>query len=387
MRVPAAMARIQAGAVMKRVLRWAVLAVALATGVTMVAGSPAGAAGVARAGALAPATAPATVATGLINHRITGTERAVSCLTPARCVAVGSGIRDGRPGGQVVEVVGGKQARISPARFSQVLYAVSCPSKAGCWAMGTRKASPSQLMVRIGPSGKVTKVISVKLPAGVPLNSISCNKMTSCEVWGAIPNYSPYAFYFGKWTGKELRLHNLGEFGGDSADTGGISCWHATCTATGGWANDGYNSGSFVVITNHGRLVKVITTADGFDDISCVSFSTCYAVGFRTVGTLHDGVPGNIQNEPVYAPEGGPAIAPAIACAGTTCWATGPAPDHKAGPEDESVFVTITKGAPASSVVVDPALLWPAITSRGDGFAAVGAAVNAGYRVTEYVTG
>jgi hypothetical protein len=369
---------------MKKAVRRAVLGLAVATGVTMVTGGPAGAAGAARTGA--PGAALTAVAAGLRNHQITGTERAVGCLTAVRCVAVGSGIRLGRPGGQVVEVIGGKQARVTPVHSSEGLYAVSCPSRAGCWAMGTRTGSPSQLMVRIGPGGTVTRVIRVKLPAGVPLNSISCNTMTSCEVWGAIPGFSPSAFYFGKWTGRKLRLRNLKNFGGQSAGTGGISCWHATCTAGGSWLDDIY-SGSFVVITHHGRLVKVISPTDAFDALSCISYSTCYASDGTTVATLRDGVPGNIQDEPVYPPEGGPADVRAIACAGTTCWATGPAPDHKAGPEDESVFVTITKGVPASSLVVDTAILWPSITTRGDGFAAVGAAVNARYRVTEFVTG
>ena len=89
----------------------------------------------------------------------------------------------------------------------------------------------------------------------------------------------------------------------------------------------------------------------------------------------------------MYPPEGGPAYVPAIACVGATCWTTGPAPDHKAGPEDESVFVTVTDGVPASSLVVDTALLWPSITRRGDGFAAVGEAVKARHQVTEFVTG
>ena len=93
------------------------------------------------------------MAAGLTNYQISGTERAVGCLTAVRCVAVGSGVRDGRAGGQVVEVVGGKQERVTPARFSQALYAVSCPSRAGCLAMGTRKGSPSQLMVQIGAAG------------------------------------------------------------------------------------------------------------------------------------------------------------------------------------------------------------------------------------------
>ena len=120
--------------------------------------------------------------------------------------------------------------------------------------------------------------------------------------------------------------------------------------------------------------------------VSCISSSTCYAAAGRTVSTLDDGVPGNIQDEPVYPPERQPVYAPAIACAGTTCWTTGSAADHHGGPQDEPVFVTITDGVPASSLVVDTALLWPSITTRGDGFAAVGAAVNAGYRVTEFVT-
>jgi hypothetical protein len=367
---------------MNNFLRRAVVGLAVATGITMVTGGPAGAAG---AGLSAPVAARAAVAAGLTNYRITGHERAVGCLTAVRCVAVGAGIRLGRSGGQVVEVIGGKQARVSPVRFSRVLFAVSCPSSAGCWAMGTSKGSPSQLMVRIGPGGRVTRVFRVKLPALLSLHSISCNSMTSCEVWGAIPNYSTKAFYFGRWTGTQLRLHNIAQ-GGQAEGTGGISCWHATCTAPGSWIDDIY-SGTFVIITKHGRLVKMITTAEGFIDLSCISYTTCYAIQPYAVATLHDGVPGPLQPEPVYKPDGGPAYTTGIACVGITCWASGPSPGHPDGPEAESVFVTITRGVPASSVVVDKALLFPHITARGDGFAAVGEAIGAGNRVTEFVTG
>ncbi len=370
-------------------VRRAVLVLVAATSMTLVTGGPAWAAGAATAGRSAPVTVRTAAAAGLVNYQISGAERAVGCLTAVRCVAVGSGIRDGRPGGQVVEVVGGKQRRVSAVRYSLGLYAVSCPSRAGCWAMGMRKRSPTQLMVQIGPAGTVTRVIPVKLPAGVPLNFISCSKMTSCEVWGAIPNYANNAFYFGRWTGKKLRLHG-GLGGGDSAGTGGLSCWQATCTAAGGWCDDDcYNSGDFVIITERGRLVKVIPipTSIGMVNLSCVSSATCYLDGGTTVTTLDDGVPGTTQVMPVYPPDGGPADVPDIACAGATCWTTGPAPDHPGGPEAESVFVKVTDGVPASSVVVDTAMLWPSITRRGNGFAAVGEAVGARHQVTEFVTG
>lgn len=84
---------------MKKAVRRAVLGLAVATSVTMVTGGPAGAAGAARTGA--PGAALTAVAAGLRNHQITGTERAVGCLTAVRCVAVGSGIPPGparRPG-------------------------------------------------------------------------------------------------------------------------------------------------------------------------------------------------------------------------------------------------------------------------------------------------
>ncbi len=113
-------------------------------------------------------------------------------------------------------------------------------------------------------------------------------------------------------------------------------------------------------------------------DVACVSSSTCYAIQFSyppgyhppvtyAVLTLQDGVPVNTQDEP--------AGALAIECAGTTCWAAG-----------GSACVMIKNGVPASTPVTDPTVSVRSIARRGNGFAAVGAAVSGGPLVSEIVT-
>ncbi len=371
---------------MRMALRWAVLVSALAAGVMLVTGGPAGAADAARAGSSAPVAARTAAAGALGNYRISGDEDAIGCLTAHRCVAVGYG--GGTAPGQVVTVVGGKQVRVSVARSASNLVAVSCPNRFGCWAMGPpRKGQRSWVLVKIGPVGSVKGVTSVRLPAGVSLGSISCTSRTSCEVFGTV-GYADgnQQWYLASWNGRKLsQRHVSGPLNLDAESPGGISCWRATCVAVGTWwcgGSSGCEGRYAILTTSSGKLeaADLLNTAGGFSGVSCVSSSTCYATTSNSmVVTLDDGVMGATESQPVYY--GGSSIE----CAGATCWAAG-----LSGYNSAAVFVMITNGAPTGTPVTDPALTdngYPSIARRGNGFAAVGeAAVNGGPRVSEVVT-
>jgi hypothetical protein len=377
---------------MRMALRWTVLVSAVAAGVMLVTSGPAGAAGAARARSSSQAAARTAADGALGNYRITGVEDAIGCLTAHRCEAVGYG--GGKAPGQVVTVVGGKQVRVSVVRSASNLVAVSCPSQFGCWAMGPpRNGHRSWVLVKIGPTGSARGVSTVRVPAGVYLDSISCTSRTSCEIFGKFTTTKGDGFsqwYLASWNGRKLSQRYVVGPVGYTDSARGISCWQATCVAVG--STDCGGSAcvpqGIIVTTNHGKPGPVETVSGsaeavtGFDGISCVSSSTCYATAFRTVVTLDDGALGTTQNLPVYAGS-------SIECAGTTCWAAGISGEPGLGPAP-AAFEMITSGVPTETPITDPALgatNAPAIARRGNGFAAVGAAlINGGPRVSEVAT-
>jgi len=365
---------------MKKVIRWAVAVSALAAAVMLVTGGPAGAASTASTGSSAPVAARAAAAGALGNYRISGDEDAIGCLTAHRCVAVGYG--GGKAPGQVVTVVAGKQVRVAVARTASNLVAVSCPNRFGCWAIGPpRTGRRSWVLVKIGPTGSIAEVTSVRLPVGVTLTSISCTSRTACEVLGITSEAATGwdNWYLAAWNGSKLSHRTVVGTGEYLAQPGGVSCWQATCVAVGAWYCPGsacYEWTYGIMTTNGGKLEKAafLSTAGTFSGVSCVSASTCYATTSNGIVTLDDGTVTATESE---------AVSGSIECDGTTCWDAGMA-------NGAAAFVMITNGAPTGTPVPDPALTaasFPSIARRGSGFAAVGeAAVDGGPRVSEVVT-
>jgi hypothetical protein len=368
---------------MNKALRWTVLVSAMAAGVMLVTCAPAGLAAAASTGSSAPAGAR-TAATGtapLGNYQITGNERAIGCLTAHRCVAVGYG--GGKAPGQVVTVVGGKQVRVTAVRSASNLVAVSCPNRFGCWAVGSPRIGDRRfVLVKIGSTGSVTSVSTVRLPEGMYLGSISCTSRTSCEIFGTTTDKNgDNEWYLASWNGRKLsQRYVVGPLYYGADTVGSISCWQANCVAVGSTYCDGStcNSQGTIVTTNHGKPgpLDTLSGEGSLSGVSCVSSSTCYATLVSTepsvvfsLVTLHDGVPVNTLDEPDAAP--------AIECAGATCWAVGGSP---------AVFVMFASGVPTVTSAPDPAVYWPSIAKRGNGFAAVGEEVNGGARVSELVT-
>jgi hypothetical protein len=148
--------------------------------------------------------APAQAAT-LTSHRVSGLEQAASCLTTKLCVVVGyntRGIAD------VVPVKDGKPGRASTVRASSQLYTVSCPSAAGCWAVGEGAYSVTAEVAKIGRSGKVSISKALRVPAGVRLTRISCTSMTSCIIVGN-EFLTSKRIEVGTWNGRKLKLRSI----------------------------------------------------------------------------------------------------------------------------------------------------------------------------------
>jgi hypothetical protein len=347
---------------MTRTLRWLVPVVAVVSVLLAGIGPAAGAGRAWTAGRAGRATATAAVS----NHLISGTETSISCLTMARCVAVGAGPR----GGQVVSLYDGRQAGVAVLRYRAALTSVSCPSKAGCWAIGplsghAKGVVVGELLVQIGPTGKVVRTITVTVPAGNVLTQIWCRSMTACQIRGVNDTGDFPALLFSPWNGKKWRLDSFG-FGDEGSGIGGFSCWRAICMVVGWSYFNSVNEEAFAWTFRNGVAGAVnykgppsTSLAPGHQTellaVSCVSTSTCYSAGFSPAGaiavTISKGVP-SATNNPM------PFVARAIACVRVTCWAT-------SGKEIMTLRGGKVTGTPLTDVVVSK---FTDVTAHGNGY-------------------
>jgi hypothetical protein len=291
------------------------------------------------------------------DHLISGSEDSISCLTMARCVAVGVGSRDA----QVVALDNGRQTQVTVLPWRAPLTSVSCPSKAGCWAIGMRSSAVE--LVKIGPTGKVVSTTKVAVPAGDALTRIWCRTMTDCEIYGTNGQYFYQSdVFFSPWNGKKWRLDAFAGVVGS-----GFSCWQTTCVIV-GFEQFTSSTGAAVAWTFHNGVAgaqnfKGLMTR--FSSVSCVSASTCYALGSsHSAGvevTITNGVP-SATNNPV------PGLGSPLACVRATCWMI-----------YGSQIVTLRGGLATGAQLTDTeAAGFDGISVHGNGFIAVGASTKRG---------
>jgi len=326
------------------------------------------------AGALALSAAGAQAAGGLTNHKISGYDHAISCMTATRCVAVGSS----NDQGLVVSLDNGKQSHATPVA-AEYLDSVSCPSASGCWAVGLGLNDSGLVLVKIGPTGKVAKPITETAPYANLLSWISCVSISSCEVAGTDVLATPSVPEIASWNGKKLTIHRLAPpKGSTSSNIQGVSCWRTTCYVVGSYTYGDDELAGIVLTVSNGKPGQAHTIAgDGLIGVSCVSASTCYAAGHAELAegvllTVTNGVPAHAHSETadMYG----------IECAGATCHSSGTG-------SSGAVIVTLRNGVPTGTPIADPAIdgfsSSDSITQRGSGFAAVGpATTSAGSDVT-----
>ena len=187
-------------------------------------------------GALAlSATGTAQAATP-VSHHLSTTEDDISCLKASLCVAVGESSSKGTGRGNVVTLSNGAQSgRQAIENSAEQLYSVSCPSSAGCWAVGPQTSGANLVFVKISSGGRAVKAVRVKEPAGDQLGRISCVSMTSCQLAGLSFFSSPTAIEMAVWNGKKLTSLHKVSTPRKSSDTSiqRISCWHSDCAAVG----------------------------------------------------------------------------------------------------------------------------------------------------------
>jgi len=317
------------------------------------------------AAALTLSVISAQAASDLTNHKISGYDTAISCMTASRCVAVGSS--DGR--GFVVALDNGKQTHTTSVA-AEYLDSVSCPSAAGCWAVGLGLDDSGLVLVKLGPTGKAAKPIKETAPYANLLSWISCESITSCELAGTDVLASPSVPEIATWSGKKLSIHRLAPpKGSTSSDIQGVSCWRTTCYVVGSYTYGADELAGIVLTVTNGKPGKVHTIAgDGLIGVSCVSASKCYATGHAESAegillTVTNGVPAHVHSESadMYG----------IECAGVTCHSSGTG-------SSGAVIVTLRNGTPTGAPVADSAIDGfsgsDSIAQRATGFAAVGPA-------------
>jgi len=296
------------------------------------------------------------------NHRLSGHETGVSCLTASRCVAVGS--RGSH--GVVVTLAGGAQKHAAVLPGSSVIYSVSCPSRSGCWAIGHPVRGAATYLVKINSAGRPAAERKVALPAGTALGLISCTSMTSCEVAGN--RIRPALLEIGSWNGTKLHLYQV-NVPGTQESVGGISCWHSgDCEAVGSARHA--KAYSDLILTTQNGEPGTLNTNSGYalSSISCISATTCYATGAAVLVTVTDGVVADPQALP------GGWNGNAIECTGGRCEAAG---GEMLGSVRTGVLVSLSDGTAGSPVIVRVGRAYSGIAARGSsGFIAIGARTN-----------
>jgi hypothetical protein len=334
------------------------------TGAILISCGPAGAAWSATGVAGGNGTAPRTEAaqqTGT-NNVVSGNLTAVSCLTPSRCVAVGSQTR-----GLVVTLTNGKQSHAAVLRASSVLDAVGC-RKSGCWAIGSPDRGHGVYLVKISSAGRPVSEQTVRVPGGVVMRTIWCASMKSCELAGADNGISPSAIEIGTWNGRNLRLHRVTVSGSKRMSMKAISCWHSNCEAVGeALTGQGFGNEQGLILTFAGLRAARLNVDSGYpglDGVACISVKTCYATASGPVLTVTRGT--------VTQSQSSTGRFSAIECRSSDCEAAGTLLKPQSSTQD-GWLQSLTSGALGASIDDGASYYFTTIAGRGgSGFIALG---------------
>jgi hypothetical protein len=217
----------------------------------------------------------------------TGFLRAVSCTAGNACTAVGTFASFPHPLQALAERWNGKKWTIQPTNpafsSSNTLFnGVSCTSASSCLAVG----QVAGLAVSELWNGKTWNLMPALLKPGPALssalNSVSCTSASHCMTVGSYTDNSNIEHTLAYlWNGSFWALQTTQDPFGAIFDTlNSVSCASATsCLAVGGngksplyesWNGSTWSAG-FGIANN--------STGASFGGASCVSTSTCYAVG------------------------------------------------------------------------------------------------------------
>jgi len=255
---------------------------------------------------------------GMYNNALTG----VACVAVNFCVAVGSwsSIATGKTQ-TLVESWNGKTWSVvpspSPTGPVTALNRVSCVSTRACTAVGHYEDAQNveQTLVESW-NGRAWSIVPSPDNGSYDneLTDVSCVSTTSCRAVGSATTVPAGAFGAGginqsfveSWNGKVWTIAENPNPGTVLTTLSSVSCISAkSCTAVGSYQDAGSNLRRTLVESWNGSAWKVVSspnpkpgtapdnyiggiTGSGLNGVSCVSVTSCHAVGFHDNASGHD---------------------------------------------------------------------------------------------------
>ena len=219
----------------------------------------------------------------------------ISCTSAAMCEAVGDyeTLGGGFASHTFAEAWDGSTWAIQPTPNSSalnVLAAVSCVSAARCTAVGDGSSVPGGLLIENWNGLRwVLRKVPLPSPEAGRLNGISCTSADSCtavgEIWGSAGIPGPLAEH---WNGTTWALQAIpGGLGIPNSQAGldGISCTSPiSCTAVGYYENKNSTTVAQADVYYRGTWRNQNTAAPasskGLNGVVCFAATACTAVGF-----------------------------------------------------------------------------------------------------------
>lgn len=230
-----------------------------------------------------------------------GQLQAVSCVSPASCMAVGSGSDSN--GHQVLVGAAWNGSRWSaqpfafpPTAVSGSLFGVSCASAAACVAVGSVQDASGQLALAEGWNGSAWTKLGNPSPAGgsdIYLLGVSCTSAVQCSAVGNYFDGTATQPLAESWDGSSWTFQPTPSSGSVRV-LSGISCTSAAnCEAVGSDTDPtGFPSQTLIEVWD-GTTWTIQPSANpagasysSLGSVSCSSPVACMAVGFADVGTF-----------------------------------------------------------------------------------------------------
>jgi len=280
------------------------------------------------------------------NHFQSGTENysmldAVSCLSASSCTAVGTWYTAEKTPQTLVESWNGSKWSLMPSpdaggtSDTNLLAGVSCVSASSCTAVGSYYPSifnqQAKPLVESWNGAKWSVVPSPVDGSASSLAAVSCVSASSCTAVGSfIGTEDEPQPLVESWNGTTWSIASSPSPSDENpSDLDGASCLSASsCTAV------GYSGNSTLVESWDGTAWSIVSSPNGtsfenniLDGVSCVSASSCTAVGSSESSTLVESWDGTAWSV-VTSPDG--PVAPAtdnallgVSCLAASCTAAG----------------------------------------------------------------
>ena len=206
-------------------------------------------------------------------------------------------LTEGRVLGQATPVWSLSRSPSKGTNYFSNLNGVSCVSPTSCKAVGTTDAKNvgEQTLIQSW-NGSVWS--TEPSPSGIFLNSVSCASTISCKAVGWLINGTTEQMQtlIESWNGRVWSLASSPNIGTGENQLNGVSCLSATsCKAVGYFVNSSFTEQTLIESWN-GRVWSLssspnrIGTSDNqLNSVSCVSTTSCKAVGYLWKGSFGSG--------------------------------------------------------------------------------------------------